>query len=174
MNRSARTLLAFVLEADVGPLIGHMLEASDWQVLVAASEAEAGEFASTARLDLLVLEVTPDVTSRSAAERLRMRAPGLPVLYLSAWHDHPQLAELKGEPILAQPFSRDQVLRAIAGALGRAAGAGGAATAGGGGRVGLPQLSTVWDDRRALSRRRTARSRSRASTRPWETRRSTW
>lgn len=120
-NGPARTLLASVREADLGLLIRHMLEARNWHVLVAASEAEAETFAGTAELDLLVLEVTPWVRGRSTAERLRARTPGLPILYVSAWHDHPQLAELKGEPILAQPFSRDQLMRAIAAALRAAA-----------------------------------------------------
>jgi DNA-binding response OmpR family regulator len=121
VNRSAGTLLAFVLEADLGPLIRHMLAACNWQVLVATSEAEAKELVSTTELDLLLLEVTPEAGARSAAERLRARTPGLPILYLSAWHDHPHLAELNGEPILPQPFSRDQLTRAIAVALGGAA-----------------------------------------------------
>jgi len=120
-RRPARTLLAFVREADLGPLIKHMLEARNWHVLVAASEAEAKELATTTEVDLLLLEVTPGISGRSTAERVRARAPGLPVLYLSAWHDHPHLAELKGAPLLAQPFSRDQLRRAIAVALGGAA-----------------------------------------------------
>lgn len=121
MSRSVRTLLAFVREADLGPLIRHMLEGYNWHVVVAENEADADEFASTTELDLLLLEATPGVGGRSTAERLRARTPGLPVLYLSAWHDHPELAPLRGEPLLAQPFSRDQLTRAIAAALGGAA-----------------------------------------------------
>jgi DNA-binding response OmpR family regulator len=109
----ALTVLVVVLDEDVRGLIRDMLERSDCHVLVAADEAQALAVAGSAEIDLLLTEVAPLVDGRSIAERLRVRRPGLPVLYITAWFDHPDFAELKGEPIVREPFSPAELTRAI-------------------------------------------------------------
>src|SRR5438094_270726 len=112
-GEQALTVLAVVLDEDLRGLLRHMLEGPDCHVLVAADEDQAFELASSAEIDLLLTEVAPSVDGRSIAERLRVRRPGLPVLYITAWFDHPNFAELKTEPIVKEPFSRAELTRAI-------------------------------------------------------------
>lgn len=98
-----------------------MLKGPDWHVLAAASEAEALGVARIEETDLLVAEASPSVDGRSTAERLRVRVPDLPVLYVSAWHGHPDFAYLKAENVLPEPFSRDELIAAISAAVRRGA-----------------------------------------------------
>ncbi len=109
----ALTILVVVLDEDVRALIREMLKRSDWDVLVAAHAAEAMDVASSAEIDLLLTEVAPSVDGRFIADLLRVRTPGLPVLYITGWFDHPDFAQLKGETVMREPFSRDELTRAI-------------------------------------------------------------
>ncbi len=59
--------------------------------------------------------MAPSIHGPAIAERLRLGTPGLPVLYITG---HPDSTELQGEAILKKPFSRGELTRAIAAALG--------------------------------------------------------
>jgi two-component system cell cycle sensor histidine kinase/response regulator CckA len=107
------TILVVVLDEDVRDLIRNLLERSERDVLIAAGEDEAFDLARSAEIDLLLTEVAPSLDGRSLAERLRASVPGLRVLYVTGWFDHPDFAELQEEALVKEPFSRDQLIRAI-------------------------------------------------------------
>jgi DNA-binding response OmpR family regulator len=115
------TTLAVVLDDDLRDLIRSMLERSDHQVISAADEAEAVNHASSTQIDVVLIEVAPSMDGRSVAAALRVQTPGLPVVYISCWFDHPDFVGLKGESILKAPFSREELARAIDAAVANAA-----------------------------------------------------
>jgi len=63
--------------------------------------------------DVLITEVDPEFDGRLIAARLRAGRPGLPVLFITGWFDHPDFADLGRERILKKPFSQ----AALAGAI---------------------------------------------------------
>jgi DNA-binding response OmpR family regulator len=107
------TILVVALDRDVRDLIRNLLERSDREVLIAADESEALDLAGSAEIDLLLTEVAPYLDGRSLAKRLRARVPGLRVLFVTGWFDHPDFAELQEEAVVKEPFSREQLIRAI-------------------------------------------------------------
>ena len=107
------TILVLVSDADVRELIRHILVRSEHRVLIAADEAHASRLARSGEIDVLLVEVAPAVDGRSIAERIRAAAPGLPVLFVTGWFDHPHFAGLEDEPIVKAPFSRKELARAI-------------------------------------------------------------
>ena len=107
------TILVVVLNDDVRALIRHMLDRGDYHVIVAADEAEALDIAASVKIDMLLIELAPSIDGRSITKNLRGRMPGLPVLYITGWFDHADFAELKGVPIVKEPFTRDELTRAI-------------------------------------------------------------
>jgi CheY-like chemotaxis protein len=112
------TILVVVRDGDVRDLIQLTLEQSGYSVHSAADEADAVKIAGSTKIDLLVTELAPSVDGRSIAERLRMGLPDLRVLFTTGWFDHPGFDELPGEMIIKQPFSRDDLMRAIDTVLG--------------------------------------------------------
>ena len=60
----------------------------------------------------------PAVRGPELARRLRLRRPGLPVLFVSGFVDD---ASLVGERLLTKPFRADELLDAVVAALGSAA-----------------------------------------------------
>jgi two-component system OmpR family response regulator len=111
------TVLVVVLDVDVRALIDHMLRGPEWHVFGAGTEAEALDVATSREIDVLLIEVTPSFHGYSIAERLRAHAPALPVLYVTGWHGHPDLPDLDGETVVREPFSRDELIGAIAAVL---------------------------------------------------------
>ena len=94
-------------------MIRNLLKRSDREVLIAADEDEALDLAGSAEIHLLLTEVAPALDGRSLAKRLRARVPGLPVLFVTGWFDHPDFAELQEQAIVKEPFSREQLIQAI-------------------------------------------------------------
>lgn len=118
MESSALTVLVVEDDAAVRSVVREMLDAPGRRILVAASAAEAMSFASTTDLDLLVTDVVlPHISGQRIAKLVRAFHPGLPVLYISGWYDHPQFPELQGETILQKPFSCNELESAIEAAL---------------------------------------------------------
>jgi two-component system cell cycle sensor histidine kinase/response regulator CckA len=114
----ALTVLVVEDDASVRSVVSEMLEAPGRRILVAATAAEAMSLASSTDLDLLVTDVVlPHISGQRIAKLVRAFHPGLPVLYISGWYEHPQFPELEGETILQKPFSCDELEAAIAGAL---------------------------------------------------------
>jgi two-component system cell cycle sensor histidine kinase/response regulator CckA len=124
----AETVLVVESDSDVRALITRMLEVPGRRVLVAADAAEALEVATAYEIDLLLTDVlVPRVSGHRIAKLLRALQPGLPVIYVSGWFDHPQFPELDGEAVLQKPFSREQLTRAVADAIHGRAGSNSAA-----------------------------------------------
>jgi len=106
-------ILVVVRDEDVRGLIGLMLSAFD--VLVAADEDEALAIASSVEVDLLLTELglPTDEEARSVDGRSLAGRLGSPALYITSWFDHPDFIRLDGERIVKEPFSRDDLMRAI-------------------------------------------------------------
>lgn len=118
MVETSLTVLVVEDDESVRRVVSQMLDAPGRRVLVAASAAEALSFASSTRLDLLVTDVVlPRISGHRIAKLVRTFHPGLPVLYISGWYDHPQFPELEGETILHKPFSCDELEAALAAVL---------------------------------------------------------
>lgn len=119
-GESTVTILVVEDDEDVRSVISRMLEAPDCHTLMAANAAEALELASSTHIDLLVVDVVlPGISGYRIAGLVRSVEPGLPVVYMSGWSDHPQFPAPDGEPILSKPFSREELTAAVASALGR-------------------------------------------------------
>jgi two-component system, cell cycle sensor histidine kinase and response regulator CckA len=118
VESSPLSVLVVEDDATVRSVVGQMLDAPGRRILVAANAAEAMSLASSTDLDLLVTDVVlPHISGHRIAKLVRAFHPGLPVLYISGWYDHPQFPELEGETILHKPFSCDELESAIAAAL---------------------------------------------------------
>jgi len=100
-----------------------MLESSGYRVLVAGTALKAQEMmqASGPSIDLLVTDVVmPGLSGPELYERLSVKYPGLPVLYISGYtsdvelHDGSQHQEVL---FLPKPFTCEQLLRKIQKAL---------------------------------------------------------
>ena len=120
--------LAVLLAEDepaVRRLVEGYLRAAGHTVLVAASgeEALAQARARPDRLDLLVTDVVmPGMNGRQLHEALLALHPGLPVVFMSGYPALPGTQEeiVAGGPgaVLAKPFTREDLLRRVAGAVG--------------------------------------------------------
>ena len=118
--RVKRDLTILVLEDadDLRALISLMLETPGRRVLCAANQTEALDLARSTTIDLLVGDVVlPNLSGPRIAEQLRSLQPGLSVLYISGWYEHPQFPELGGERLLHKPFSRKTLNEAVAAVL---------------------------------------------------------
>jgi CheY-like chemotaxis protein len=94
-----------------------VLEDDGYAVVKAAGGEQALEVARTypGRIDLLLTDVMmPHMRGTELAPSLLARRPGIPVVYMSA-----SLGELKPppQPLLAKPFSVQELLRAVRAAL---------------------------------------------------------
>lgn len=119
-RESELTILLLEDADDLRELITLMLAAPGRRILVAATQVEALEHARSTAIDLLITDVAlPGLDGLEIAKQLRSRQPGLRVLYISGWFDHPKFPELESENVLRKPFSRDNLSQAIRQALGR-------------------------------------------------------
>ena len=117
-GRHAHTVLVVEADDDVRALVSRMLEAPDRHVLAAANAGEALELADSNEIDLLLTDVVlPGVSGLRIVKLMRSLLPGLPVIYMSGWFDHPEFPELDGETVLRKPFSLRELNRAVADAL---------------------------------------------------------
>lgn len=105
-------------------LIGNVLGSAGYRVLTALGGWEAIQVYENAleRVDLLLTDVImPDLTGPVLAERLRLRQPDLPVLFISGFHDADLVQRFviqRGFALLPKPFRVDALLRVVAEQLG--------------------------------------------------------
>src|SRR3954447_11768507 len=122
MDRDA-TILAVDDDRSVLGMLELALSGAGYRVIPATggwSAVEAYEKCSHP-IDLLLTDVImPDLTGPVLAERLRARQPGLPVLFISGFHDADlvqRFVTAKGFTLLPKPFSVDALLRVVDQAL---------------------------------------------------------
>jgi CheY-like chemotaxis protein len=118
-NHSQKTILAVDDDPTVLEMLEQILGSAGYHVLAAGSGRAAIEKFEQQRhnVDLLLIDVImPDLTGPVVAERLRALRPGLPVLFISGFHDADlvqRFAALKGFTLLPKPFRRDALLRTV-------------------------------------------------------------
>lgn len=117
LARSKGDLTILLLEdaADIRELIRLMLEAPGRHILTPANRAEALELARSTTIDLLVIDIVlPGLDGQKIATELGALQPGVRILYISGWYDHPEFPKLLREGVLRKPFSRETLNKAIA------------------------------------------------------------
>jgi two-component system cell cycle sensor histidine kinase/response regulator CckA len=119
------TILAVDDDGAVLSLLGRALSQAGYHVMLADGGRSAIEkFESCPeRVHLLVTDVVmPDLTGPVVAERLTSQQPGLPVLFISGFHDADMVQRFvtaKGFTLLAKPFTIESLLRTVSECLGR-------------------------------------------------------
>jgi two-component system cell cycle sensor histidine kinase/response regulator CckA len=114
-----RRIVAVDDDAAVLQLVSEVLRRAGYDVYPASSarpaielfEAEAGNF------DLLLTDVVmPDLTGPVLAKKLRSEHPGLPVLFMSGYHDTQMVQRFtrgEGYSLLPKPFTAEGLLNAV-------------------------------------------------------------
>jgi two-component system, OmpR family, response regulator len=117
-------------EATILELLAGSLRFAGFEVMTAASGAEALRAAAAARPDLVLLDVMmPDGDGFEVVRRMRSSGPDVPVIFLTARDDVRERVAglaLGGDDYVTKPFSLDEVLeriRAVLRRTGRAAAA---------------------------------------------------
>lgn len=120
----APTILAVDDDGAVLSLLGKALSQAGYRVMLADGGRSAIEKfeACTDPVHLLVTDVVmPDLTGPVVAERLTSQQPGLPVLFISGFHDADMVQRFvtaKGFTLLAKPFTIESLLRTVRECLG--------------------------------------------------------
>ncbi|HEX6751481.1 MAG TPA: PAS domain S-box protein [Longimicrobium sp.] len=122
--KGSGTVLLAEDEVTVRRLAVRVLRRGGYTVLAAADGEEAMRLAAghPGRIDLLVTDVVmPRLGGRGLAQRLREARPGVPVLYISGYNEeaveHHGVLD-PGTAFLGKPFTAEQLLTAVASALG--------------------------------------------------------
>jgi PAS domain S-box-containing protein len=116
---SRETILLVEDEPLVRELSRDMLERQGYRVLLAANAEEAEKLSAEAdSFDLLITDLrTPRVSGIELARRLRLRHPGLKVLYVSGYAEEERTqhdaSEIDRAAFLQKPFSADALGRKI-------------------------------------------------------------
>jgi two-component system OmpR family response regulator len=117
-------------EPTILELLAATLRFAGFEVLTAASGAEALRVASAARPDLVLLDVMmPGGDGFDVVRRIRAGGPWVPVIFLTARGDVGDRVTgltLGGDDYITKPFSLDEVLARIRAVLRRSAGGGSA------------------------------------------------
>lgn len=121
-------LLVVEDEPTIAELLSGSLRFAGFEVLTAASGAEALRAAAISRPDLILLDVMlPDGDGFDVIRSIRAGGPRVPVIFLTARsHVHDRVAGLTlgGDDYITKPFSLDEVLARIRAVLRRAGGGG--------------------------------------------------
>lgn len=112
-------------EPAVRELLRHALIRRGYEVETGCSGDEGLALCETLEPpDLLITDlILPGASGPAIAERLRQRAPGVKVLIMSGYAEHPLLdaAHAAGEPCLVKPFELSTFSETVQQLLGRAA-----------------------------------------------------
>jgi PAS domain S-box-containing protein len=115
-QRAGVTIMLVEDEQALCLLATRILEAAGYKVMVASRPSEARELAArhAGAIDLLITDVVmPETTGTQRAAELQGAHPHMPVLFTSGYI--PDSSDLPaGAAFLAKPFSREQLLAAVA------------------------------------------------------------
>jgi len=106
-----------ILVADDSPdlvlLCRTVLEDAGYEVVTATSGIAAITAAEATAIDAAVLDVLmPGMSGDAIAERLRLKAPGLPILLVTGQYGA-QFVAGSPVPVLRKPFTPDDLVRAV-------------------------------------------------------------
>ncbi len=111
-------------EATIRDVLSGSLRLAGFDVVTAASGADAVRAAASSRPDLILLDVMiPDGDGFEVARRLRAGPRGIPVVFLTARDEVPDRVaglNLGADDYIAKPFSLDEVLARVRAVLNRA------------------------------------------------------
>jgi CheY-like chemotaxis protein len=94
------------------------LEGAGYEVVAAATGAEAVRAAESGRFDAAVLDVLmPGGSGDAVADRLRVAKPGLPVLLVTGTYGDPFVGP-SSRPVLHKPFTPEQLVDAVRALIG--------------------------------------------------------
>jgi PAS domain S-box-containing protein len=117
--RGTETILLTEDDEDVREVAREFLESGGYTVIEARDGAEALGLVEKHKgdIDLLITDmVMPRMTGQELAARLKERQPGLRMLYMSGYSERAAAESMHPDPsvrLLAKPFSRNALLRAI-------------------------------------------------------------
>jgi two-component system, cell cycle sensor histidine kinase and response regulator CckA len=117
--RGTETILLTEDEQDVRGVAREFLESGGYTVIEARDGAEALELVEKHRggIDLLITDmVMPRMTGLELAARLKEKQPELRMLYMSGYSERAAAESMQPDPsvrLLAKPFSRSALLRAV-------------------------------------------------------------
>lgn len=104
-------------------VVARMVRSAGYRVTATRSAHEALRLLQRPddAIDLLLTDVImPEMSGRDLAEAARALDPDLPLLYISAYDVFNDRAMPFGAPLLSKPFSLDELLGAVASAVGPA------------------------------------------------------
>ncbi len=113
------TVLLTEDEQDVREIAREFLESGGYRVFEARNGAEAIQLAAQHNGDIQVLVtdmVMPGITGQELAEKLLAKHSGLSVIFMSGYSEHVATEMVNADPtvrLLAKPFSRAAILRAV-------------------------------------------------------------
>lgn len=113
------TVLLTEDEQDVREIAREFLESGGYRVFEARNGAEAIQLAAQHNGDIQVLVtdmVMPGITGQELAEKLLAKHNGLSVIFMSGYSEHVATEMVNADPtvrLLAKPFSRAAILRAV-------------------------------------------------------------
>ncbi|HEY4131553.1 MAG TPA: response regulator, partial [Gemmatimonadaceae bacterium] len=117
------TILLVEDDAKLRPAVARLLEQAGYRVLQAANgDAALATLASrSASIDLVLTDlVMPGLSGRELSERIIAEFPGIPILFTSGYTDDIVIRQgmiERGHPFIQKPFTRDQLIAAVTGAL---------------------------------------------------------
>ena len=116
------TILVVEDQAAIRALVHRSLESAGYEVRSAADAAAALAALDGAEPDLLLTDlVMPGMSGGELAQRTRERVPAIRVVYMSAhaYERHEEQDIVRPDGVLRKPFTPDELLDAVARALGR-------------------------------------------------------
>jgi two-component system, cell cycle sensor histidine kinase and response regulator CckA len=117
-THGSETILVVEDEQPVRELVRRVLEAAGYDVCVAESPAQALPLLAHTSIDLLLSDVVmPGMSGWELAERAREEQPATRLLMMSGYSHDVAAAPIPGVPLLAKPFSPEQLTQTVREAL---------------------------------------------------------
>ena len=111
-------------DAVVRDVIGEMLASAGYEVVTAATAAEALELFIDEEIRLVVTDIVmPDMSGLELLEAMRLHRPSLPIVLVTGANTHDNLSEALtrgADGLVAKPFTQTELQEAVEKALDRA------------------------------------------------------